>query len=134
MSSLLRLACRMGILIQPIRSTTQICLVTRHQYGISTLVSFGGETSGSVLGHEVFSPERSLNQPKAKRVCIRSINQSNRFISVCCFCFVRAFSLAVEHSGTWNMEHSGTCRNIPEHSGTSRNIPEHEKIFKILKK
>ena len=125
MSSLLRLACRMGILIQPMRSTTQICLVTRHQYGISTLVSFGGETSGSVLGHEVFSPERSLNQPKAKRVCIHSINQSNRFISVCCFCFVRAFSLAVEHSGTWNMEHSGTCRNIPEHSGTFRNIPEH---------
>ena len=30
----------------------------------------------------VFSPERSLNQPKATRVCIRSINQSNRSISV----------------------------------------------------
>ena len=29
-----------------------------------------------------FSPERSLNQPKATRVCIRSINQSNRSISV----------------------------------------------------
>ena len=85
----------MGNLIQPIRSTTQIWLVTRHQYGMSALVSqtsFGGETSGSVLGHEVFSPERSLNQPKAKRVCIRSINQSNRFISVCCFCFVCAVS------------------------------------------
>ena len=35
-----------------------------------------------VLGHEVFSPERSLNQPKATSVCIRSINQSNRYISV----------------------------------------------------
>ena len=35
-----------------------------------------------VLGHEVFWPERSLNQPKATRVCIRSINQSNRSISV----------------------------------------------------
>ena len=33
-------------------------------------------------GHEVFSPEFSLNQPKATRVCIRSINQSNRSISV----------------------------------------------------
>ena len=32
--------------------------------------------------HEVFSPERSLNQLKATRVCIRSINQSNRSISV----------------------------------------------------
>ena len=35
-----------------------------------------------VLGHEVFSPERSLNQPKATCVCIRSINQSNRSIFV----------------------------------------------------
>ena len=38
--------------------------------------------SRKFLGHEVFSPERSLNQPKATRVCIRSINQSNRSISV----------------------------------------------------
>ena len=29
-----------------------------------------------------FSPECSFNQPKDTRVCIRSINQSNRFISV----------------------------------------------------
>ena len=29
------------------------------------------------FGHEVFSPERSLNQPKATRVCICWINQSN---------------------------------------------------------
>ena len=34
------------------------------------------------FGHEVFSAERSLNQPKATRVCIRSITQSNRSISV----------------------------------------------------
>ena len=34
------------------------------------------------FGHELFSAERSLNQPKARCVCIRSINQSNRFISV----------------------------------------------------
>ena len=38
-----------------------------------------------VLGHEVFTPDRSLNQPKVTRVCVRSI-------SVCCFCFVGAFS------------------------------------------
>ena len=30
----------------------------------------------------VFSSERSLNQPKATRVCIRSTNQSNRSIFV----------------------------------------------------
>ena len=44
--------------------------------------------SRKFFGHEVFSPEHSLNQPKATRVCIRSINQSNRSISVrLCFCF-----------------------------------------------
>ena len=36
--------------------------------------------SRKFFGHEVFSAE--LNQPKATRVCIRSINKSNRFISV----------------------------------------------------
>ena len=37
--------------------------------------------------------ERSLHQPKATRVCIRSItNQIALFPFVCCFCFVRAFS------------------------------------------
>ena len=36
-----------------------------------------------VLGHEVFSPKRSLNHSNwATRVCIRSINQPNRSISV----------------------------------------------------
>ena len=41
-----------------IRSTTQIEVVTRHQYGISTLVSqtsFCGETSGSVAECWLFS-------------------------------------------------------------------------------
>ena len=32
--------------------------------------------------HDIFSPERWLIQPKATRVCIRSIDQSNRSISV----------------------------------------------------
>ena len=43
---------------RPIRSTTQIWVVKRHQYGISTLVSrtsFGGETSGSVAKFRLFS-------------------------------------------------------------------------------
>ena len=38
--------------------------------------------SRKFFGHEVCLPERSLNQPKARSVCIRSINQSNRSISV----------------------------------------------------
>ena len=41
--------------------------------------------SRKFFGHEVFSAECSLNQPKATRVCVRSINQSNRSISVCLF-------------------------------------------------
>ena len=35
-----------------------------------------------VLDHEVFWPERLIDQPKATRVCIRSINQSSRISSV----------------------------------------------------
>ena len=40
-----------GNLLHPIRSTTHIQVVTRHQYGTSAVVSqtsFGGETSGGV--------------------------------------------------------------------------------------
>ena len=51
-------SCRVGNLIQPIRSTTEIWIVTRHQYGISALVSqtsFGGETSGSIAKCRLFS-------------------------------------------------------------------------------
>ena len=51
-------SCCMGNLIQTIRGTTQIWVVTRHQYGISALVSqtsFGGETSGSITKCQLFS-------------------------------------------------------------------------------
>ena len=50
-------SCRVGILIQPIRSTTQIWVVRCHQCGISVLVSqtsFGGEKSGSVAKCRLF--------------------------------------------------------------------------------
>ena len=43
---------------RPIRSTTQIWVVTRHRYGISARVSqtsFGGETSGSATKCRLFS-------------------------------------------------------------------------------
>ena len=42
----------------------------------------------------VFSPERSLNQPKATRVCVPFDKPIKSFLFpfVCCFCFVRAFS------------------------------------------
>ena len=51
-------SCRVGNLIQPFRSTTQIRVVTLHQYGFSALVSqtsFAGETSGSVAKCRLFS-------------------------------------------------------------------------------
>ena len=50
--------CRVENLFQPIRSTTQIWVVTLRQYGISALVSqvsYGGETSGSVVKCRLFS-------------------------------------------------------------------------------
>ena len=50
--------CHMGNLIEPIRSTTQIWVVTRNQYGIAAPVSetsFGGETSGNVAKCRLFS-------------------------------------------------------------------------------
>ena len=52
---------------QPIRSTTQICVVTRHQYGISTLVSqtsFGGESSGGEAKCWLFSQADTAKIPK----------------------------------------------------------------------
>ena len=48
---------------RPIRSTTQIWVMTRHQCGISALVShtsFGGETSGSVAKCRLFSQAKTL--------------------------------------------------------------------------
>ena len=49
-----------------LRSTTQIWVVTRHQYGISALVSqmsFVGQTSGSVAKCRLFSQATILRQP-----------------------------------------------------------------------
>ena len=60
--------CHVRNLIQPIRSTTQIWVVTRHRYGISALVSqtsFGGETSASVAKCRLFSQATT----QAKYIC-----------------------------------------------------------------
>ena len=59
------LSCRMANLLQPIRSTTQIWVVMRHQFGISVLVSlmsFHRETSGSIAKRQLFS--HATNNPK----------------------------------------------------------------------
>ena len=62
---------RVENLLQPIRSTTQIWVVTRHQYGISVLVSqtsFRGETSGDVAKRRLFSrASRNFDQQRMQR-------------------------------------------------------------------
>ena len=69
-------SCRMGNLIQPIRSTTQIWVVRRHQFGISGLVfqtSFGGETSGSITKCRLCSQanqEHNTNKGKKMILCL----------------------------------------------------------------
>ena len=48
---------------RPIRSTAQILVVTRNQYGIPGLVSqtsFGGETSGSAAKRQPFSQAKNF--------------------------------------------------------------------------
>ena len=56
-------SCRVGNLIQPIRSTTQIWVVMRHQYEISAHVShmsFGGETVSGITKCQQFSQGNHL--------------------------------------------------------------------------
>ena len=57
-------------LARPIRSTTRIWVVTRHQYGISALISqtlLGGETSGSVAKCQLFSQASYNGHPNNYR-------------------------------------------------------------------
>ena len=56
-------SCRVGNVLQPIKITTQFWVVTRHQYGISALVSqtsFRGETVGGVANVICFLRLRTL--------------------------------------------------------------------------
>ena len=96
---------------RPIRSTTQIWIVTRHQYRISALApqtSSGGETYGSVAKCRLFSQAKELCG-----VCAvsRSINRNKPFLVL-----VKAFGTgkwpigsqysvrhyrAKSHNGSW---------------------------------
>ena len=53
-----------------------------------------GLISRTFLGLKVFSPECSSNQPKATRVCVHLINQSNRSISIYLFLFRLSFFIS----------------------------------------
>ena len=56
-------SCRLGDLLQPIRSTTQIWVVTCHQYGISALVDVISR------GNQWWRPEMSsVSQAKSSTV------------------------------------------------------------------
>ena len=69
-------SCRVGNLFQPIRSATQIWVATRHQYGISSLVSqasFGGETSRSVAKCRLFSQARQVNKNQIQENIAKSV-------------------------------------------------------------
>ena len=82
-------SCRVGIFFfQPIRSTTQIWVVTRHQYGISALVSqtsFGGEISCSVAKCWLFSQASVEAVENRTILAIFSGNLSMRESVIKCF-------------------------------------------------
>ena len=76
------------------------------------------------FGHEVFSAERSLNQPKATHVCIHSINQSNRSISVrllFLFCSRIFFSRSYENRSNCNHFLRASQGRFKDHIWFSRN-------------
>ena len=83
-------SCSVGNLIQPIRSATQIWVVTRHHYGISALVSetsFDGKISGSVAKYRLFFQARVTS---ARGVAFCPILLSDFFSQDLCpiFCLI----------------------------------------------
>ena len=58
-------SCRVGNLIRPIRSPTQIWVVTRHQYGISAHVSQTSFASGGVGKCRLFSQAKESQATQA---------------------------------------------------------------------
>ena len=88
-------SCRVGNLVQPIRSTTQIYVVTRHQYGTSALVSqtsFGVKTSGSVAKCRLFSQANkitaSVKQIRLQAV-ICNVSNTTTLTAKHCFAFLK---------------------------------------------
>ena len=61
---------------RPIKSTTQIWVVTRHQYGISEVVSqtsFRGETSGTVAKSRLISQANPVHVTVKKKKRLQTI-------------------------------------------------------------
>ena len=78
-------SCHVGNLLQPIRSTTQIWVVTRHQYGISALVSqtsIRGETAGAVAKYRLFSQANAFSARLANQsVFIQDPNLNSAIVT-----------------------------------------------------
>ena len=78
-------SCRVENLIQPIASTIQIWVVTRHQYGISALASqtsFGGETNDSVAKCWLFSQASMVSVKTESRNRRASFPKSSKRIHI----------------------------------------------------
>ena len=72
----------LGNLLQPIRSATQIWVVTRHQYEISSLVSqssFRGETSSGVAKCRLFSQDTEAGRSRPLSA-LTSLHENSAFV------------------------------------------------------
>ena len=81
---------------RPIRSTTQIWVVSRHQYGISVVVSqtsFRGETSGSVAKFRLISQANSVHVTVKKKTLTDHRNYARMFKTATWVLNIRAFPM-----------------------------------------
>ena len=110
-------SCRVANFFQPIRSTTQVWAVTRHQYGISTFVSqqtsFGRETCGSVAKCQLFSQASEPNRNNLYSTCtFPSVYYLLKSLGRRSF---HGFSFFQDHDECKNGQHtcSQICGNTP---------------------
>ena len=93
---------------RPIRSTSHIWGVTRHQYGISALVSqtsFGGETSGGVAKFRLFS--QAIFSERQKLAISDSSFSDKPFLTLC-FSFV----VALDPPSSWSLTAQASGKSL----------------------
>ena len=104
---------------RPIRSTTQIWVVARHQYGISALVSqtsFGGETTSSPFISVIcFFP---LEPKKQKQITWSQVRETSRASpNVGCFLKLTLVKLTAKKQ-RWPLENFVLDRNLKWKQGS----------------